>query len=71
MVERISLGFSPPDRSELRRRVAASIAKGMTDAELAEQRASFVYGNAPRDSGITKETARYAIAHPRLEITRK
>jgi hypothetical protein len=68
MVERISLGFSPPDRSELRRRVAASIAKGLTDEELLEQRVSFVYGNAPERSGITKESARHAVSHARLEI---
>ena len=68
MVERISLGFSPPDRAELRRRVAASIAKGMTDEELAEQRASFVYGNAPAGSGITKDSARHAVAHTRIAI---
>jgi len=66
MVERISLGFAPPDRSELRRRVAESIARGMTEVELAEQRASFIYGNAPADSGITKDSARYAVAHTRL-----
>jgi hypothetical protein len=66
MVERKSLGFSPPDRSEMRARVAASVARGLTNAELAEQKASFVYGNAPVRSGITKESARYAIANSRL-----
>jgi hypothetical protein len=66
MVERKSLGFSPPDRSDMRARVAASVARGLTNAELAEQKASFVYGNAPVRSGITKESARYAIANSRL-----
>lgn len=66
MVERKSLGFSPPDRSEMRARVAASVARGLSNAELAEQKASFVYGNAPVRSGITKESARYAIANSRL-----
>jgi hypothetical protein len=70
MVERISLGFSPPDRSELRRKVAESIARGMTDAELNEQRASFVYGNAPADSRITKDSARHAVAHARMGVKR-
>ncbi len=68
MVERKSLGFSPPDRSELQARVKASIAKGMSEDELAEQKASFVYGNAPVESGITKDSARYAAKHTRLEV---
>jgi hypothetical protein len=67
MVERVSLGFSPPDRAELRRRVAESIARGLTDEELTEQRVSFVYGNAPERSGITKDSARHAVSHARLE----
>ncbi len=66
MVERKSLGFTPPDRTELRAKVAASIAKGMTDAEFAEQKASFVYGNAPVRSGITKDSARHAATNTRL-----
>jgi hypothetical protein len=70
MVERISLGFAPPDRAELRRRVAESVARGLTDEELTEQRVSFVYGNAPVRSGITKDSARHAVSHTRLE-TRK
>ncbi len=32
----------------------------LTDEQLAEQRISFVYGNAPADSAITKESARRA-----------
>jgi hypothetical protein len=68
MVERISLGFAPPDRAELRQLISASIARGLTDEELAEQRASFVYGNAPARSGITKDSARHAVAHSRLDI---
>ena len=67
MVERVSLGFTPPDRSELRERVAASIRKGVTEQELGEQKASFVYGNAPERSGITKDSARHAASHMRLE----
>jgi len=67
MVERISLGFKPPDRSGFRKRVKESIEKGITDAELAEQKASFVYGNAPADSRITKDSARHAAAHMRIK----
>jgi hypothetical protein len=66
MVERKSLGFSPPDRSDQRARVKESIARGVSDAELAEQKASFVYGNAPVRSGITKDSARHAATHYRL-----
>jgi hypothetical protein len=66
MVERISLGFSPPDRAELREHVEASIAKGVTEELLAEQKASFVYGNAPSNSGITKDSARRAVSNSRL-----
>lgn len=66
MVERKSLGFSPPDRSDKRQRVLASIAKGLSDEELVEQKASFIYGNAPVRSGITKASARYAATHSRL-----
>lgn len=70
MVERISLGFEPPNRAEFRERVFASIAKGLTDEELVEQKASFVYGNAPVGSGITKDSARHAAAHSRLDPKR-
>jgi hypothetical protein len=31
-----------------------------TDDQLRDQRVSFAYGNAPTDSGITKESARAA-----------
>ena len=68
MVERKSLGFSPPDRSDLQAKVKASVAKGVSEDELAEQKASFVYGNAPVRSGITKDLARYAAKHTRLEV---
>lgn len=68
MVERKSLGFSPPDRSDLQAKVKASVAKGVSEDELAEQKASFVYGNAPVRSRITKDSARYAAKHTRLEV---
>jgi hypothetical protein len=42
----------------------------MTNEELAEQKASFVYGNAPARSGITKDSARHAAANSRLEATK-
>lgn len=40
----------------------------VTDEQLAEQRISFVYGNAPVGSSITKESAR--IASKRLRVNR-
>lgn len=49
-----------PPRPELERLLAASIAAGVTDDELEEQRVSFAYGNAPNDSRITKDSARKA-----------
>ena len=66
MVERISLGFVPPDRAEARERAKASVARGVSDDVLAEQRASFIYGNAPERSGITKDSARHAATHFRV-----
>lgn len=67
MVERVSLGFKQPDRSGIRDRVLASVKKGLSEADLAEQKASFVYGNAPASSGITKESARHAANYMRLK----
>jgi len=67
MVERVSLGFTPPDRAEFQKRLRESIAKGVSEADLVEQKASFVYGNAPSDSRITKDSARHAAAHMRIE----
>jgi hypothetical protein len=32
----------------------------VTDEQLAEQRGSFIYGNAPQGSGITRDSARAA-----------
>jgi hypothetical protein len=39
---------------------------GVTEDHLREQRASFVYGNAPENSRITKESARAAARSLRL-----
>lgn len=45
-------------------------AKGatLTDEQLREQRASFVYGNAPKGSRITKESARKAVNSLRVVV---
>jgi len=39
----------------------------VTDEQLKEQRISFIYGNAPIGSKITKETARVATARFRIK----
>jgi hypothetical protein len=57
---------SAPPRPELDRLLSAAKARHVTDAELQEQRVSFVYGNAPENSRITKESARSAASSLRL-----
>ena len=44
----------------------AAKVNGVSEAELAEQRVSFAYGNAPENSGITKASAREASLSMRL-----
>jgi hypothetical protein len=39
----------------------------VTDDQLAEQRISFIYGNAPANSAITRESARRASIRFRLK----
>jgi hypothetical protein len=70
MAERKSVLKPAPQRPELQRLLAASIAAGVTEEQLQEQRVSFAYGNAPVGSRITKDSAQLAsknikIAHAR------
>jgi hypothetical protein len=60
MANRKSTLTPAPARPELDRLLQQARETGVTEEELFEQRISFVYGNAPEDSGITKETARSA-----------
>jgi hypothetical protein len=60
MAMRKSVLKSAPARPELDRLLERARASGVTDDQLREQRISFAYGNAPANSGITKETARNA-----------
>jgi hypothetical protein len=60
MAIRKSTLTSAPARPELDRLLQQARETGVTEEDLFEQRISFVYGNAPEDSGITKETARSA-----------
>lgn len=59
------LGESPP-RPDLDRIFADAQKTGVSDADLQEQRISFAYGNAPENSGITKESVREASRTVRL-----
>ena len=56
MVERKSALKRAPARPELQRLLDHAKTVTVTDEELRAQRASFVYGNAPKGSRITKES---------------
>jgi hypothetical protein len=49
-----------PKRPELQALLEQARSVVVTGDDLREQRASFVYGNAPKGSRITKESARKA-----------
>jgi hypothetical protein len=66
MAERKSALRRAPARPELDAKLAAARSVVMTDAQLREQRASFVYGNAPTNSRITKDSARRSVGRIRL-----
>lgn len=55
-----------PKRPELENLLAKDKAAGVSDAVLADQRASFAYGNAPKGSRITKASAMNAAKSLRL-----
>lgn len=59
------LGQSPP-RPELDQIFADARKTGVSDEDLQEQRISFAYGNAPENSGITKDSVREASRTVRL-----
>ncbi len=59
------LGESPP-RPELDLVFEAARTNGVSDAVLQEQRISFAYGNAPKNSEISKESVREASRTVRL-----
>lgn len=58
MAERKSALKRAPDRPLLDQLIKRAQNVVLTDDELREQRASFVFGNAPKGSRITKESAR-------------
>jgi len=61
------LGDSPP-RPELDNHFENARRNGVSEAELREQRISFAYGNAPQNSGITKESVREASQSMRMQV---
>lgn len=57
MAERKAALKRAPDRPELKALIEQAKSTTVTDELLREQTASFVYGNAPKGSRITKESA--------------
>ncbi len=55
-----------PERPELLAAFERAKSVVLTDTQLEEQRASFVYGNAPKGSRITKESAARSVSHIRV-----
>ena len=66
MAERKSALTRAPERPELKRLLESAKTAIMTDEDLEEQQASFIYGNAKKDSRITKESARKAVKRIRV-----
>lgn len=66
MAVRKSAMTAAPERPALEQLLAKARAHVVTEAELVEQRASFIFGNAPEGSKITKESARVASGTVRL-----
>lgn len=66
MAERKSALKRAPKRPELDELYAESRQHELSEEELRAQRASFVYGNAPKGSRITKESASASVNHIRL-----
>jgi hypothetical protein len=67
MAERKAALKRAPERPELQRLLDHAKTVVVTDDELQRQRASFVYGNAPHGSRITKESA--IAASNRIRVT--
>lgn len=55
-----------PPRPELQALLERAKSVTLTEEQLREQQVSFVYGNAPMDSPITKESAREAVGRIRI-----
>jgi hypothetical protein len=68
MAERKSALKRAPERPELNALLEKAKGVTLTDEQLREQRASFVYGNAPKGSRITKESAHKAVNSLRVVV---
>jgi hypothetical protein len=55
-----------PSHPELDKLLEDARKNPVTDEQLHEQRISFAYGNAPADSGITKDSVRTASQRIRM-----
>lgn len=66
MAERKAALKRAPDRPHLTALLDHAKTVVLTDDELLEQRASFVYGNAPKGSRITKESALRSVRRIRV-----
>ena len=66
MAERKSALKRAPERPELQALLERAKNIRVTDEQLREQRASFVYGNAPKGSRITKESAKRSVNQIRV-----
>jgi len=69
MAERKSALRRAPARPALDALLEQAKTVTLTDAEIQEQIASFVYGNAPKGSRITKESARLAASRVRVSAS--
>jgi hypothetical protein len=67
MAERKTALKRAPERPQLQRLLDYAKTVIVTDNDLQLQRASFVYGNAPHGSRITKESAE--VASTRIRVT--
>jgi len=66
MAERKAARRRAPDRPELRALLEQARSVTLTDEQLREQKASFVYGNAPKGSQITRESAEASVGRIRI-----
>ena len=66
MAERKAAFERAPERPQLRKLLSGAKTVTVTDADLRAQRASFVYGNAPKGSRITKESATKSVDRIRV-----
>ncbi len=66
MAERKSALRRAPERPALAALIDHAKTVDLTDDQLLEQRASFVYGNAPERSRITRESAARSVRRVRV-----